>query len=210
MAKTTSQVAVTQGAGVNLSTFDLASGRRRQTVIIGDADSAGEELLAEFPAHDSADRGSPLKIGGRSLSVPVAVAENDRTDAWFTPYGELGVISMRQPTLVWDGGRRDVETTSPLLVLNGNTSTVLNATPGVKTKILRVTVFATAFTTAGIVYLSGGASNFNAGYMTAVGINLTIGSEGYKLYETAINTALMGGYTGSGSIVFAVTYYQAP
>ena len=89
MAKTATDIPITQGSGVNLSNFALASGRRRQTVILADADDSGEALCAELPAHDAVDRGSPLKIGGRASATPLAVVQAaDRTDAWLTLNGQ--------------------------------------------------------------------------------------------------------------------------
>src|SRR4029453_12086227 len=98
MAKTATDIPITQGAGVNLSNFALASGRRRQTVILADADDTGEALCVELPAHDGVDRGSPLKIGGRaSADAFTAVAGADRVDAWFTLQGQEAAVPPAQP-----------------------------------------------------------------------------------------------------------------
>lgn len=41
-------------------------------------------------AHDAADSGNPVKIGGKvSRDPPTAVAVNDRANAWLDPYGRL-------------------------------------------------------------------------------------------------------------------------
>ena len=94
MAKTATDIPITQGSGVNLSNFALASGRRRQTVILADADDSGEALVAELPAHDSVDRGSPIKIGGRASASPLtAVQAADRTDAWLTLNGQQTAVN---------------------------------------------------------------------------------------------------------------------
>jgi hypothetical protein len=43
-------------------------------------------------AHDDADSGNPVKIGGRAdTTLPAAVADGDRVDAWFNERGALSV-----------------------------------------------------------------------------------------------------------------------
>jgi len=43
-------------------------------------------------AHDSADSGNPLKVGGKgTAAAPTAVTEADRVNAWFDLYGKLQV-----------------------------------------------------------------------------------------------------------------------
>ncbi len=45
-------------------------------------------------AHDAADAGNPVKIGGKaSTSAPAAVTANDRVNAWMTLQGLVNVIS---------------------------------------------------------------------------------------------------------------------
>jgi len=155
VAKTATEVAISQGAGVNLSNFALASGRRRQTVIIGDADDSGEALVAELPAHDAPDRGSPLKIGGRaSQNAFTPVADGDRVDAWFGPQGHLGVINTTEPAYVYDGGRRTVSfQSSPTTHVPQQ---FIAGTVGMRTKLLSVMVICSNFTTAGTCYLTDG------------------------------------------------------
>lgn len=45
-------------------------------------------------AHDAADSGAPIKIGGKAASsVPAAVSASDRVDAYFDQYGRLGIMA---------------------------------------------------------------------------------------------------------------------
>lgn len=45
-------------------------------------------------AHDAADSGNPLKIGGKAeTTTPTAVADADRVDAFFDAYGRLNVLA---------------------------------------------------------------------------------------------------------------------
>ena len=44
-------------------------------------------------AHDAADAGNPVKIGGKAeTTAPAAVADGDRVNAWFDEYGRLVVV----------------------------------------------------------------------------------------------------------------------
>lgn len=46
--------------------------------------------------HDSVDSGNPLKIGGKaSTTIPTAVAEGDRVNAWFSPNGAQNVVTVQ-------------------------------------------------------------------------------------------------------------------
>jgi hypothetical protein len=52
-------------------------------------------------AHDAVDAGNPIKIGGKArTTLPSVVAADDRVDAYFTAYGQLGVAALvtTQPT----------------------------------------------------------------------------------------------------------------
>ncbi len=56
------------------------------------AASDGASVSGEV-AHDDADAGEPVKIGGKaSTSTPVAVDNNDRVNAYFDEYGRLHVF----------------------------------------------------------------------------------------------------------------------
>lgn len=218
MAKTTSQVSVTQGSGINLSMFTLTSGRYRETVVLGDADEAGESLLVELPAHDSADRGSPLKIGGKaSASAFSAVSESDRVDAWFTLNGQQAVVSTFEPAAVYDGGRRSVQTASFSAALNGAGTTIVAAAASLKTKVLYITVTVTSWTANGSVWLrdgAGGSTLLNIDYFAgAAGVSgerAEVSCGGYIVCQTSVNTLLELHNQGNSTVVGSVVYYQAP
>ena len=205
---------ITQGSGVNLSNFALASGRRRQTVILGDADDSGEALLAELPAHDSVDRGSPLKIGGRAKSdVFPSVGELDRVDAWFTPNGQLGVVSTREANVVYDAGRRPLAIVSTAATLNNAAQLVVAAAPSLKTKVIFFSISPRAFTSVSDVLLRNGAAGptLLGTHMSALGdADSTFSLSGLVLAETSVNTLLEIYISGNASVSFTVVYYQAP
>src|SRR4030095_10766341 len=148
MAKTATDIPITQGAGVNLSNFALASGRRRQTVILADADDTGEALCAELPAHDGVDRGSPLKIGGRaSAHAFPAVASADRVDAWFSLQGQQAAITTIEPGIVYEKGRQVVG--SQLFTMSAASGPIIAGVAGLRIRVLSFHVACTSFTSAG-------------------------------------------------------------
>jgi hypothetical protein len=77
---------------MNVAGTDVAGGNgtvSAQTLRVTIAsDSTGQVIANGGIAHDSADSGNPVKIGGRASSTPVtAVAANDRVDAFFDVQG---------------------------------------------------------------------------------------------------------------------------
>jgi hypothetical protein len=65
-----------------------ATGTGSQRVTIASDNTAFSVVSGGAIAHDSADSGNPLKIGGRASATPVtAVAANDRVDAFFDVQG---------------------------------------------------------------------------------------------------------------------------
>jgi hypothetical protein len=55
-------------------------------------------------AHDFADSGSPVKIGGKASAGPTAVASNDRVNAWFGPRGQIVVGGVNVALSDTEGG----------------------------------------------------------------------------------------------------------
>lgn len=99
-------IAITAGAGTTVSTEELTtlnggavSAQHAQRVILASrtADATVVDLVLGgngalevegCTAHDSADAGFPLKVGGRAVSAPItAVATGDRVDAIHTLHG---------------------------------------------------------------------------------------------------------------------------
>ena len=211
MAKTATDIPITQGSGVNLSNFALASGRRRQTVILADADDSGEALCAELPAHDAVDRGSPIKIGGRASASPLAVVQaNDRTDAWLTLNGQQTAVSTVEPAYVYENGRQIVG--SQLFAMTAAPGPIIGASPGLKTKVLSLHIACTGFSTVGTVTILAGSGGFPmiALYISGFG-NYSIPATGYMLAQTGVNQDLWWTFSG-GAATFSVslTWYNAP
>jgi hypothetical protein len=211
MAKTATDIPISQGSGVNLSNFALANGRRRQTVIIADADDSGEALCAELPAHDGVDRGSPLKIGGRASANPfAAVAEADRVDAWFTLQGQQTAVATIEPASIYDNGRQPVG--AQLFTMTAAAGPIIGAVAGRKIKVLSLHVVCTNFTSAGQISVLNGSAGIPlmALWISALG-NYPLPAPGYSIATTSTNTDLWWTFSGgAGNFAVTMTYYTAP
>jgi hypothetical protein len=149
-----SAVAVTAGSGTNMdSRTESTNGNHRQVVVIGDpSTNAGvapvdvtnglsvnitnASLQAHGDvAHDGADSGNPVKIGGRARSSEIAaVASNDRTDFIADLVGKQIVLPYANPENFVSGCITSAMT--------GTTSTSLIAAPasGLRNYITQITV----------------------------------------------------------------------
>src|SRR4030095_6291625 len=211
MAKTATDIPITQGAGVNLSNFALASGRRRQTVILADADDTGEALCVALPAHDGVDRGSPLKIGGRaSADAFTAVAGADRVDAWFTLQGQQAAVATIEPAIVYDKQRCVVG--SQLFSMSAAAGPIIGAVAAMRTKVLSFHIACTAFTSAGAATVLAGSGGFPmiSLWIPSLG-NYSVPATGYVLANTAVNQDLWWTFSG-GAATFQITmtWYNSP
>jgi len=209
VAKTATEIPITQGAGVNVSNFVLSNGRRRQTVILADADDAGEALLAELPAHDSVDRGSPLKIGGRATGNPfTAVADGDRVDAWFSNQGQQLTVNTIEPSVVYDGGRRTIG--AQVFNVTAATTPLIAAVAGLRCKILSVHIACTNFSTVGQATLTAGGFPLAAVQIGALG-NYALPTTGLALASTGVNQDLTWQWSGgAGNFAVSMTWYMTP
>lgn len=75
-----------------------------------------KKIVAGDVAHDAADSGNPLKVGGKAhTSAPTAVANGDRVNAYFDANGRLvtSLASRRQstPVALSDGEAGDINIT---------------------------------------------------------------------------------------------------
>lgn len=84
-------------------------------------DSSGRLVLGASPevigaitgdvAHDAADSGNPLKIGGKaSTAKPAAVSNGDRVNAWFDEYGQMHIILENSNNIV---GKMGIDQSTP-------------------------------------------------------------------------------------------------
>lgn len=71
-------------------------------------------------AHDAADSGNPVKVGGKAESTfPTAVADADRVDAWFDTLGRL-VTRRRPPVILTLTGAAPTPTGTDIIDSAGN------------------------------------------------------------------------------------------
>jgi len=209
MAKSAQGFPVSRGSGNNLSLFSLASARLRETAILADSDATGEALHVELPAHDSPDRGSPLKIGGRArTSAPTAVSEQDRVDAWFTLNGQLATIATDDPATVYDFGLQLINTVTLQNVSHGAT---LVSAPNLTIKLLSAYVQCVAFTSAGTLGFGGSAESFFLARCSAVNQNFQLPPSPFAQYYTlGADFPLSLFYSGTASFDVTVVYYTTP
>lgn len=210
MAKSAQGFPVSRGSGNNLSLFSLASARLRETAIIADSDGAGEALHVELPAHDSPDRGSPLKIGGRAQTSPfAAVSEADRTDAWFTPNGQLGTIATDDPAYVYDFGLQVVNSVSVQGVSHGGTIVPIQADKTIK--VLAAYFQCVTFGAIGTLGLAGSATAFFLARVTAINQNFALPPSPYaQYYNLGAGNDLELFYSGTGTFDVTCVYYLTP
>lgn len=78
---------------VNLDIRDLSSASDSVSVLQATASNLNAQVVGEI-AHDAADSGNPIKIGGKALSSenPTSVTANDRVNTHFDQKGRAGVM----------------------------------------------------------------------------------------------------------------------
>lgn len=211
MSKIATSIGVNQGTGPQLSTFELTSGRQRQTAVVGDPED--QDLLVELPAHGSADRGSPLKIGGQVRGVPFTGLQNgDRSDAWFTPTGALGVVNTIEPATIYDGGRRSINFVQQGVSFN-TPVTLVSGTAGQRIKVLGVHVVASNIPAAGSFFLMDASPATLIAVDRFTGISArTLGFTGQIITQAGVGWALTMNFDGASAGTFGITlsYYKAP
>jgi len=128
------------------------------------------------------------------------------------PTGGPGQAGQSDPSVVVDGGvARPVLYTSTSGALAGTAIALVGASPGIKTKVLALSMICAAFTTAGSAYFTGGVSPvYWIGRFGALNTNVWLDLGGIVICSTAANTALNIHFDGSATFGMAITYYQAP
>lgn len=205
------QAGVTAGAG------SVAANTPRVTLASDDPAVASLSVLDDWDntasdgvsvsgdvAHDAADAGEPVKIGGKAVSAePAAVAANDRVNAIFDLVGKQIIAPYTNPENIVSGAITSAMT--------GTTSTSLVAAPGAGlrnyiTTIIVSNAHATVGTDVAIQDGSGGTTLLTipaaAVYGGAV-INLPV-----PLRQPTTNTAIFCANvtTGASTKVSAVGY----
>jgi hypothetical protein len=123
----TSRVRVTEGSGKNLATHSFSEDSETKEIQrINLNDSAGADLSARIGAgdvaHDSADSGNPVKVGGKAVSAEITpVTANDRANFITDLVGKLITLPYANPENFVSGA-----ITTPM---TGTTTTSLLAAP---------------------------------------------------------------------------------
>lgn len=193
-----------------MSAYTIGGGTaQRQTVIIGDADKSGEADLLELPAHGENDRGNPVKIGGRVSAAPFAdVADGKRTDAWFSTNGQLGVMNVVEPTVVYDSARRSVQQFfvfyNPL-----TTATLIPGAAGLQTKVLGITATANGAAPGQLSLTDGTTTLLMIDNFNGIG-SRRVGYGPFLICQTPVNTPLVITWSGAANQFWvSLNYYQA-
>ena len=118
-------------------------------------------------AHDAADSGNPIKVGGRAhTSNPTAVANGDRVNAVYDTQGRA-IVSMSIGPAMVAGVSADITNTS-------DTSVIAAQGSGVRTYITQITAFNSHATVATRVNIKDGATTIYSCYLAAAGGQVSI------------------------------------
>jgi hypothetical protein len=120
----------------------------------------------------------------------------------------------RDASTVYDGGAtRQIVTVSGAPGLTASGFTAVAAVAGLKTKILGLNIYVSAFTSEGSLTIkdgAGGTTIFNVARFTALGQRSDFSMGGQLICMGSVNTLVEIFYSGTASIQFTLIYYQAP
>ena len=93
LAAGTAEIGNIKNAGTFATQATLQAGTAEFGKLAAGTAAIGSVIAAGDVAHDAADGGNPVKIGGKGVSTdPSKVAVGDRVDAWFDRIGRLVVV----------------------------------------------------------------------------------------------------------------------
>jgi hypothetical protein len=196
---------VTANAGTNLNTSALALETGGNLATIAGWDNAvgdGASISGDV-AHDAADAGEPVKIGGKaSTNEPTAVAVDDRVNAWFDTFGRLVTVN----------GHANPET--PVYVnatASGDTAVIGAPGVGVSLHIKKVSIHNGGGAVIAVTLQENASATNRWGADLAAdggGSIIDFGDRGWKL---TANTGLDVNLGATGDVHVNVTdYYIAP
>jgi hypothetical protein len=235
-----STIDITEGTGTSLDAEELtvssATVKRERMQVTGttaaaiqavtNADPSASEYgsamrLVGQVAHDAADIGSPVKIGGKALTDEAAVsASGDRVDAWFSPSG--GLFTHPYPVL---GNRMKVlGTTLPsgTSVISRNVITIGSAITTAVSLVgaagaglwnYVVGFYLTTDAASGVVMTiesgSGPSTKFNTMVLQYQPMSAFAPGGQYLFASDAVNTAINVKMSGSGGKLYGIVYTVA-
>lgn len=197
----------------DVGVFSLGVANEAQSSLAADGDyiaqatdTKGNNLIVGNIAHDGADAGAPVKVGGKAANAePAAVANNDRTNLITDLVGKLIVLPYANPENFVSG---------VTAAMTGTTSTSLVAAPasGLRNYITQIPVTNSHATVGTFILIqdgSGGTTIYEA-YAAAVGGGFAI-SFPTPLRQPTTATALyvQNVTTGANTIASASGYKGA-
>src|SRR5262245_15965544 len=124
----------------------------------------------------------------------------------------LSNVATPEVSVIYDGGRCPLQFSSVQTAFTNSEVAQIAAAPGLRTKVLGVTLTVIAYTAAGNVLLlngTGGPAIQTLSFFSGFGSsNFSLG--GLVLCQTNVNTLLSVKFTGTATIGVNITYYQAP
>ncbi len=149
-------------------------------------DSSGNVMVVGNVAHDAADSGNPVKIGGKaSTSTPTDVANGDRVDAYFDAAGRMGVFSDRTNPATACG--KTITYIPVKQVTTSGTTVLAAASPGNKHKILGCIL---TLHKQGTLKFTDGAGDLTGAMNIALDGGFVLPNSIIPYTETATNSAL--------------------
>lgn len=121
-------------------------------------------------------------------------------------------MSLNDPTFVYDDGRRAVQFSMLSTAFANSEVAQIAAAPGLKTKVIGVSLTVQAFTSSGNMYLLNGTGGTSILYLPFISTfqSAFFSLGGMLLCQTAQNTILSVKCTGTATIGVGIVYYQAP
>jgi len=121
-------------------------------------------------------------------------------------------VSTAEVATIWDEGRRVIQYSAASTAFANSEFAQIAAAPGLKTKVLGVSLSVSVFTSGGNMFLLNGTGGSAILYLPFFS---TFGSAffslgGLVLCQTAVNTILSVKCTGTLTCGVGITYYQAP
>lgn len=149
-------------------------------------DSDGNTTNVGSVAHDAADSGNPLKIGGKaSTSTPTAVANGDRVDAYFDSEGRQAVFSDRTNPATSCG--KTITYVPVSQVATPGTTVLAAASPGNRHKVIGCILTMHA---KGTLRFTDGGGNLTGDMTVALDGGFVLPNSIFPYTQTAVNSAL--------------------
>jgi hypothetical protein len=167
-------------------------------------------------AHDAADSGNPVKVGGVYKGSVTSVADGDRTEVRTSNKGDVSIV----PLDVGDDAVEAIQSSDSVVgedsevaiktahidVSSSGENTIVSSVSSKKLRVLSISVSTDTQHTVGVLDGSGG-SNLAKYYLAANDTAVEDASQGY-LFETSVGNALIANLGGANNTSVRVTYAE--